>query len=257
MIDTGVNGVVAGQDTRCAVDIACPQIAAKAWEWMNQAFYELLLSALQSEAAVLGYEFVIGSGGAALPAHVVTALGRAVVRARRREIEPLMEVDLLEVALNGDDVFGYATRWAERLLETLAGQGFHLRPLSNAAMSTDEAQPPAAQRGALSRGAQRFEYYHDAESLERYAQRTAAAPLRELLARDRASWQDVHALLRKYGLLIEKGSLGGYVVRRDGSEVRVKASRVFIETFAGKVARAETKERLGEWVPPEAENNVG
>jgi hypothetical protein len=104
---------------------------------------------------------------------------------------------------------------------------------------------------ALSRGAQRFEYFQEGESLERYAQRTAAEPLRELLESESVSWAAVHSLLRGYGLWLEKGELGGYIVRAVGSDVRVKASRVFANTFAGKTVRAQTQKRLGEWVPPD------
>ena len=53
-------------------------------------------------------------------------------------------------------------------------------------------------------------------------------------------------MLAKHGLEIERGDKSGYKVRAVGTELRVKASAVFRETFAGKENRARL-EKLEGW----------
>jgi hypothetical protein len=102
----------------------------------------------------------------------------------------------------------------------------------------------------VGRAAQKLERFQDAESLETYAKGKPAESLRDLLRQGEKGWQDVHELMRKYGLEIEKAERGGYVVRASDSELRVKASSVFRENFSGKANRARTEKQLGEWESP-------
>jgi hypothetical protein len=54
-------------------------------------------------------------------------------------------------------------------------------------------------------------------------------------------------MLHGHGLEMKKGEQGGYTVHAIGTELHVKASDVFRRSFAGKVNRAQTERRLGEW----------
>ena len=105
-------------------------------------------------------------------------------------------------------------------------------------------------RPDVGRVAQKLEHFQDVESLEAYAKGTPAKELRELLRRGKEDWQEVHGLLRKHGLAIEKAELGGYAVRAIDTELRVKASSVFRDNFSGKENRAQTEKQLGPWEPP-------
>ena len=105
-------------------------------------------------------------------------------------------------------------------------------------------------RPDVGRVAQKLEHFQDVESLEAYAKGTPAKDLRELLRRGKEDWQEVHGLLRKHGLTIEKAELGGYAVRAIDTELRVKASSVFRDNFSGKEHRAQTEKQLGPWEPP-------
>jgi hypothetical protein len=106
------------------------------------------------------------------------------------------------------------------------------------------------ERAGVGRVAQKVEHFQDAESLEAYAKGAPAKELRDLLRKDRQGWQDVHVLLKKHGLELEKAERGGYTVRAIDSELRVKASSVFRDNFSGKENRAHLEKQLGEWEPP-------
>lgn len=268
------------------LNIGAAEIAAQTHKLANVWMYQVTLEALQVEAARIGYCFTTGSETAILPDAAKGILGRALVRARRKHVDPLLDSEKLELFLHDDEATGYTCAWLETVLKALEAQGVCLKagpdaedllkahveeqrklregeapkpPPEAFGTETEDGVPlgselglepwPEVVLGPLSKGAQRFEHYQDSESLERYVQRTAAPPLRNLLRSGTATWPLTHALLKKYGLTIQKGDLGGYVVGAIGTDLKVKASRVFLETFAGKAARAETQRCLGEWVP--------
>ena len=98
--------------------------------------------------------------------------------------------------------------------------------------------------------AARYEHYHDEESLQTYVRREVAPRVRTLLTRQNASWEALHTLLAKYHLHMEKGEAGGYTVLAVDHNIRVKASDVFRQNFAGKEKRKETEQVLGPWKEP-------
>jgi len=97
------------------------------------------------------------------------------------------------------------------------------------------------------KGANKLETHTDTESLETYAK---AGPAKEIAALmksgQKVKWAEIHSVLAKHGLELERGDKSGYKVRAIGTEVRVKASSVFRETFAGKENRARL-EKLEGW----------
>jgi len=97
--------------------------------------------------------------------------------------------------------------------------------------------------------AARFEHYHEEESLQSYVQREVAPSVRRLLTRRNVTWEDLHLLLSKAHLRLEKGEKGGYTVLAIDYKIRVKASDVFRNNFAGKVNRQTTEAALGPWRP--------
>jgi hypothetical protein len=97
--------------------------------------------------------------------------------------------------------------------------------------------------------AAKYEHYHDEESLQTYIRREVAPLVRTLLTRQNASWEALHTLLAKYHLRIEKGESGGYMVLAVDHNIRVKASDVFRNNFAGKINRQTTESVLGPWTP--------
>ena len=97
--------------------------------------------------------------------------------------------------------------------------------------------------------AAKFEHYHDEESLQTYIRREMAPRVRQLLIRGNVTWDDLHLLLSKAHLRLEKGESGGYTVLATDHNIRVKASDVFRSNFAGKVNRQTTEAALGPWAP--------
>ena len=97
--------------------------------------------------------------------------------------------------------------------------------------------------------AAQFEHYHDEESLQSYVQREVAPGVRKLLTRRNVTWEDLHLLLSNAHLRLEKGEKGGYTVLAIDYNIRVKASDVFRNNFAGKVNRQTTEAALGPWRP--------
>jgi hypothetical protein len=97
--------------------------------------------------------------------------------------------------------------------------------------------------------AAKVEHYHDKESLQTYIRREMAARVRQLLIRRNVTWDDLHLLLSKAHLRLEKGESGGYTVLAIDHNIRVKASDVFRSNFAGKVNRQATETALGPWTP--------
>jgi hypothetical protein len=97
--------------------------------------------------------------------------------------------------------------------------------------------------------AAQFEHYQDQESFQSYVRREVAPRVRTLLARQNVTWDDLHRLLSKAHLRLEKGESGGYTVLAVDYNIRVKASDVFRNNFAGKINRQTTEAALGPWTP--------
>ena len=128
-------------------------------------------------------------------------------------------------------------RWDDQRKEAIELTSHERRDYRNTKASPT---PPAAQ----------FEHYHDIESLQTYIRREMAPRLQRLLGQEEATWRDVHHLLAKAHLRIEKGEKGGYTVLAIDHNIRVKASDVFRNNFAGRVNRQGTESALGPWTPP-------
>ena len=97
--------------------------------------------------------------------------------------------------------------------------------------------------------AAQFEHYQDAESLQTYVRRELAPSVRKLLMRQNVKWDHLHRLLSKAHLKLERGESGGYTVLAIDHNIRVKASDVFRNNFAGKINRQATETALGAWAP--------
>ena len=97
--------------------------------------------------------------------------------------------------------------------------------------------------------AAQFEHYQDQESFQTYVRREVAPRVRTLLTRRNVTWDDLHRLLSKAHLRLEKGESGGYTVLAIDHNIRVKASDVFRNNFAGKINRQTTEAALGPWTP--------
>ena len=97
--------------------------------------------------------------------------------------------------------------------------------------------------------AAQFEHYQDQESFQSYVRREIAPRVHTLLARQNVTWDDLHRLLSKAHLRLEKGESGGYTVLAVDYNIRVKASDVFRNNFAGKINRQTTEAALGAWTP--------
>ena len=85
--------------------------------------------------------------------------------------------------------------------------------------------------------------------LQTYVRREVAPSVRTLLTRQNVTWDHLHRLLSKAHLRLEKGESGGYTVLAVDSNIRVKASDVFRNNFAGKINRQATETALGAWTP--------
>jgi len=102
--------------------------------------------------------------------------------------------------------------------------------------------------------AAQFEHYQDQESFQSYVRREVAPRVRTLLNRQNVTWDDLHRLLSKARVRLEKGESGGYTVLAVDYNIRVKASDVFRNNFAGKINRQNTEAALGVW--PQASTSV-
>jgi len=97
--------------------------------------------------------------------------------------------------------------------------------------------------------AAQFEHYQDQESFQTYVRREIAPRVCTLLTRRNVTWDELHRLLSKAHLRLEKGESGGYTVLAVDHDIRVKASDVFRSNFAGKINRQTTEAALGTWTP--------
>ena len=128
------------------------------------------------------------------------------------------------------------TRWDEESKQAV--------PISRSernALRTARQQPTGA--------AAKFEHYHDEESMQTYVRQEVAPRLRQLLVERNVTWDDLHLLLSKVHLRLEKRESGGYTVLAVNHNIRVKASDVFRHNFAGKINREATEAALGPWTP--------
>jgi len=97
--------------------------------------------------------------------------------------------------------------------------------------------------------AAQLEHYQDQESFQTNKRREIAPRVSTLLARQNVTWDDLHRLLSKAHLRLEKGESGGYTVLAIDHNIRVKASDVFRNNFAGRINRQVTETALGPWTP--------
>ena len=105
--------------------------------------------------------------------------------------------------------------------------------------------------------ANKLETHTDTESLEAYAKARPAKEVAGLMKSGRkVDWSEIHSVLAKHGLELERGDKSGYKVRAVGTELRVKASSVFRETFAGKENRARL-EKLEGWEARQRQSRRG
>ncbi|MGD0482481.1 MAG: TraI/MobA(P) family conjugative relaxase, partial [Terracidiphilus sp.] len=128
------------------------------------------------------------------------------------------------------------TRWDEQL-----NQAVPISRTERYALRTAQQQPTGL--------AAKFEHYHDAESLQTYVRREVAPAVRSLLTRQNVTWDHLHCLLSKAHLRLEKSESGGYTVLAIDHNIRVKASDLFRNNFAGKINRQNTEATLGPWTP--------
>ena len=104
-------------------------------------------------------------------------------------------------------------------------------------MSRSERNASRLARQQPTGEAAKFEHYQDQESFQSYVRRVVAPNVRSLLTRRNVTWEHLHFLFSKAHLRLEKGKLGGYTVLAIDHNIRVKASDVFRNNFAGKVNR--------------------
>jgi hypothetical protein len=145
---------------------------------------------------------------------------------------------------------------AARFLEAKHGWAHTPGPTRWDEESQQVVRTPRAERNALrcarqqpTGAAAQFEHYQDQESFQSYVRREVAPSVRSLLTRRNITWDDLHRLLSKAHLRLEKGEMGGYTVLAIDHNIRVKASDVFRNNFAGKANRQNTEAALGAWTP--------
>jgi hypothetical protein len=109
----------------------------------------------------------------------------------------------------------------------------------------------SAQQHSTGAAAQ-FEHYQDQESFQSYVRREVALRVDTLLTRRNVTWDDLHRLLSKAHLRLDKCGSGGYTVLAVDYNIRVKASDVFRKNFAGRINRQATETALGAWTPASA-----
>ena len=145
---------------------------------------------------------------------------------------------------------------AMRILEAKYGWTHTAGPTRWDEESKQAVRAPRSERNALRTARQqptgaaaKYEHYHDEESLQTYIRRKVAPRVQTLLTRQNVSWEALHTFLAKYHLRIEKGESGGYTVLAVDHDIRVKASDVFRNNFAGRGNRQTTESALGPWTP--------
>jgi hypothetical protein len=145
---------------------------------------------------------------------------------------------------------------AARQLETKYNWA-HTSGLARWDADTEQAVPTSRSERNASRcarqhptgAAAQFEHYQGQESFQSYVRREVAPSVSKLLTRRNVTWDDLHRLLAKAQLRLEKGEAGGYTILTIDHNIRVKASDVFRNNFAGKINRQTTESALGAWTP--------
>jgi hypothetical protein len=145
---------------------------------------------------------------------------------------------------------------AARQLETKYNW-VHTPGLARWDSDTEQAVPTSRSERNASRcarqqptgAAAQFEHYQDQESFQSFVQREVAPSVSKLITRRNVTWDDLHRLLAKAQLRLEKGETGGYTILAIDHNIRVKASDVFRNNFAGKINRQNTEAALGVWTP--------
>ena len=130
-------------------------------------------------------------------------------------------------------------RWDEDTQQAV----FQSRPERNASRSAQQHPTGAAAQ---------FEHYQHQESFQSYVRREVAPRVHTLFTRRNVRWDDLHRLLSKAHLRLDKGGSGGYTVLAVDYNIRVKASDVFRKNFAGRINRQATETALGAWTPASA-----
>jgi hypothetical protein len=145
---------------------------------------------------------------------------------------------------------------AARALEARYGWAHTLGPTRWDEESKQVVRTSRSERNALRTARQqptgaaaKYEHYHDEESLQTYVRKEVAPRVQQLLIRRNVTWDDLHILLSKAHLRLEKGESGGYTVLAVDYNIRMKASDVFRHNFAGKINRQATETALGVWTP--------
>ena len=148
---------------------------------------------------------------------------------------------------------------AARALEAKYGWAHTAGPIRWDEESKQAVRTSRSERNALRAARQhptgaaaKVEHYHDEESLQSYVRQEVAPSVRQLLVRRKVTWDDLHILLSKAHLRLEKGKTGGYTVLAIDHNIHVKASDVFRDNFAGKINRQVTEAALGTWSPASA-----
>jgi hypothetical protein len=148
---------------------------------------------------------------------------------------------------------------AARVLEAKYGWAHTAGPIRWDEESKQAVRTSRSERNALRAARQhptdaaaKVEHYHDEESLQSYVRQELAPRVRQLLVRRNVNWDDLHIVLSKAHLRLEKGKTGGYTVLAIDRNIRVKASDVFRHNFAGKINRQVTEAALGAWTPASA-----
>jgi len=128
------------------------------------------------------------------------------------------------------------TRWDEE-----SKQAVPISRSERIALRSAREQPTGA--------AAQLEHYQNQESLQSYVRAEIAPTVSSLLTRRTVTWDHLHRLLSKAHLRLEKSESGGYTVLAIDHNIRVKASDVFRNNFAGKINRQNTEAALGAWTP--------
>jgi len=204
-------------------------------EWIDSAMYTL------NQLGYKHHQYVIVSHEDKKHFHIHIMLNK-VHPVTYKAHTPYRDWIILDTAVRSLEAkYGWShtagpTRWdeaAQKAVRTSRAERNASRPIPG--------QPTGA--------AAQFEHYHDEESLQSYVQREVAPRVRKLLLRRNVTWEDLHLLLSTAHLRLEKGKKGGYTVHAIDHNIRVKASDVFRNNFAGKINRQATEAALGAWTP--------
>jgi len=179
--------------------------------------------------------------------HVHVAVNRVHPETYRAHSPEWSHYSLDEILRRLEQQFGWAEdhglyRWDEKLR----------RPVKTERELLEQWRVDREEGGRTAAGrAGDMEAFADGESLESYSRGEPARAVRAAAQADESNWQAIHSALAQYGLTIQAGEKGGYAVSPiNQPNLKVKASKVFREVFAGKANRADLEERLGTFELP-------